>query len=92
MASRRTHRMVVSAVAGGLFALGVVAPGPAAAPLPRAAQAYVDQRDSTRWWQVLQFGLQNLFDPELDEWFTMDTFDHRPGEVTLPDRCPPPTS
>ena len=31
--------MVVSAVAGGLFALGVVAPGPAAAPLPRAAQA-----------------------------------------------------
>ncbi|MEW2142124.1 hypothetical protein AB0869_04810 [Micromonospora vinacea] len=53
---------------------------------------YVDQHDPTRWWQVLQFGLQNLFDPELDEWFTMDTFDHRPGEVTLPDRCPPPTS
>ncbi|MEU1645713.1 hypothetical protein ABZ422_06920 [Micromonospora zamorensis] len=41
---------------------------------------------------MLQFGLQNLFDPELDEWFTMDTFEHRPGVVTLPDRCPPPTS
>ncbi|WP_328849275.1 hypothetical protein OG423_19445 [Micromonospora zamorensis] len=240
MVSRRTRRTVVSVVAGGLFALGVVAPGPAAAPLPRAAQAdgaaapepreprppllpadfqgtgryvvrdlgidvpfrwqgrdgnsqmiaggpehpiwftnliygntlytltyrwpniplfppracskvpgffnrqifndklktarfvgpeilqgdkdrhvdhwrvgvvggstvpgeffrfplalgdiYVDQRDSSRWWQVLQFGLQNIFDPELDEWFTLDTFDNRPGEVTLPDRCPPPTS
>ncbi|MFY1618980.1 hypothetical protein [Micromonospora sp. WMMD736] len=52
---------------------------------------YVDQRDPSRWVQVLQFGLQNLFDPELDEWFTLDTFDHQPGEVTLPDRCPPPT-
>ncbi|MGW3888825.1 hypothetical protein ACWD69_09060 [Micromonospora chokoriensis] len=207
MASGRTRRTLVAAVAGGLFALGVVAPGPAAAPLPRAAQAdgptvpepreprppllsadfqgtgryivrdlgidvpsswqgrdgnsqmivggpdhpiwftnliyfndklktaryvgpeilqgdqdrhvdhwrvgvvggttvpgeffrfplalgdiYVDQHDPTRWWQVLQFGLQDLFDPELDEWFTMDTFDHRPGEVTLTDRCPPPTS
>jgi len=53
---------------------------------------YVDQKDPSQWWQVLQFGLQNLFDPQLDEWFTMTTFSHRPGKVTLPARCPPPAS
>jgi hypothetical protein len=52
---------------------------------------YVDQKDRSQWWQVLQFGLQNLFDPELDEWFRMTTFNQRPGKVTLPARCPPPT-
>ncbi|MEV6370726.1 hypothetical protein AB0L86_27950 [Micromonospora musae] len=51
---------------------------------------YVDQRNPGQWWQVLQFGFQNLFDPALDEWFTMTTFSHQPGTVTLPDRCPPP--
>ncbi|MFI6263368.1 hypothetical protein [Micromonospora sp. NPDC051006] len=51
---------------------------------------YVDQRNPSQWWQVLQFGFQNLFDPALDEWFTMRTFAHQPGQVTLPDRCPPP--
>ncbi|TYB95073.1 hypothetical protein FXF53_25730 [Micromonospora sp. WP24] len=51
---------------------------------------YVDQRNPSQWWQVLQFGFQNLFDPALDEWFTMTTFSHQPGTVTLPDRCPPP--
>jgi hypothetical protein len=48
---------------------------------------YVDQKDPGQWWQVLQFGLQNLYDPQLDEWFTMTTFSHRPGKVTLPARC-----
>jgi hypothetical protein len=36
---------------------------------------------------VLQFGLQNLFDPQLDEWFMMTTFSRRPGRVTLPVNC-----
>ncbi|MFD7918128.1 hypothetical protein ACFV3R_02690 [Streptomyces sp. NPDC059740] len=48
---------------------------------------YVDQRDRSTFWQVLQFGVQNLYDPELDEWLVMDTFAHRPGRVTLPRRC-----
>jgi hypothetical protein len=52
---------------------------------------YVDQGAPSQWWQVLQFGFQNLFDPELDEWFRMTTFSHLPGQVTLPARCPPPT-
>ncbi|WP_405779265.1 hypothetical protein [Streptomyces sp. NBC_00859] len=48
---------------------------------------YVDQDNRSTFWQVLQFGVQNLYDPELDEWLVMDTFGHRPGRVTLPRRC-----
>ena len=51
---------------------------------------YVDQNNRQRFWQVLQFGVQNLYDPELDEWLVMDTFRQRPGKVKLPERCPPP--
>jgi len=55
------------------------------------ADFYVARGDRTRIWQVLHFGLQNLFDPDLDEWIRMRSFHHRPGEVELPSRCPPPT-
>ena len=53
---------------------------------------YVDQSDPSQWWQVLHFGLQNIYDPQLDEWFTMTTFTHQPGTVTLPPTCRPPAS
>lgn len=49
-----------------------------------------DENNRGTFWQVLQFGVQNLYDPELDEWLVMDTFEHRPGIVTLPQRCAPP--
>ncbi len=52
---------------------------------------YVDQRNPSTFWQVLQFGVQNLYDPELDEWLMMDTFEHSPGRVALPSQCPPPS-
>ncbi|MFE2377290.1 hypothetical protein [Streptomyces sp. NPDC059398] len=48
---------------------------------------YVDQKDRSTFWQVLQFGVQNLYDPKLDEWLVMKTFQHKPGTVTLPRRC-----
>jgi hypothetical protein len=51
---------------------------------------YVDERDPGTFWQVLQFGVQNLYDPELDEWLRMDRFRREPGRVRLPRRCPPP--
>ena len=51
---------------------------------------YVDQRNRGTFWQVLQFGVQNLYDPELDEWLRMETFRQQPGAVRLPARCPPP--
>ena len=56
------------------------------------ADVYVDQANPNTWWQVLQFGFQNLFDPELDEWFRMNTFNPVPGQVTLPARCAPPSA
>ncbi|MDL4773077.1 hypothetical protein [Actinomadura xylanilytica] len=52
---------------------------------------YVDQHNPGTFWQVLQFGVQNLYDPELDEWLVMDRFEHRPGRVALPRRCLPPS-
>jgi hypothetical protein len=48
---------------------------------------YVDQNDPTTFWRVLHFGLQNLYDPQLDEWMFMDTFARRAGTVTLPAEC-----
>lgn len=51
---------------------------------------YVDEDNRGTFWQVLQFGVQNLYDPELDEWLVMDTFEHRPGTVTLPQECEQP--
>jgi hypothetical protein len=63
-------------------------------PFPRFPLAigdiYVDQSSRSTFWQVLQFGVQNLYDPELDEWMKMDTFRHKPGKVRLPGRCEPP--
>ncbi|WP_405419614.1 hypothetical protein [Streptomyces erythrochromogenes] len=74
--------------------VGVVLPQLPPGNYPRLPLAlgdiYVDENDRGTFWQVLQFGVQNLYDPELDEWLVMDTFEHRPGTVTLPARCEPP--
>ncbi|WP_328792602.1 MULTISPECIES: hypothetical protein [unclassified Streptomyces] len=74
--------------------VGVVFPDLPPGNYPRLPLAlgdiYVDEHDRGTFWQVLQFGVQNLYDPELDEWLVMDTFEHRPGTVTLPQRCEPP--
>lgn len=55
-----------------------------------SADVYVDRGSPDTFRKVLHFGLQNLFDPALDEWFEMDTFRHTPGQVTLPRGCPSP--
>jgi hypothetical protein len=70
--------------------VGQTRPGPAIRAPFALGDIYVGQKDPSQWWQGLQFGLQNLYDPQLDEWFTMTTFSHRPGTVTLPPTCPPP--
>ena len=50
---------------------------------------YVDREDSSKFWKVLQFGLQNLYDPELNEYIVVD----RMGDPTcvpkikLPPAC-----
>lgn len=45
---------------------------------------YVDRDDSSRFWQVLHFGIQNLYDPNLDEWITLHKFSRCPGKIFLP--------
>lgn len=74
--------------------VGVVLPKLPPGNYPRLPLAlgdiYVDENNRGTFWQVLQFGVQNLYDPELDEWLVMDTFEHRPGTVTLPRRCASP--
>ncbi len=56
------------------------------------ADVYVGQGNRSRWWQLLQFGFQNLLDPELDEWGMLDRFRLEPAPVRLPNRCPPPST
>src|SRR5262245_48734535 len=48
---------------------------------------YVDREDPTRFWQVLPFGIQNLYDPEQDEWIRIDKIETDAGSVELPDEC-----
>ena len=79
------------------FRAGVVwEPGPdLIAPIPgvpiripvMAGDIYVDRSDPTTFRKVLQFGLQNLYDPELDEWIVIDKTRRAAGDVTLPEEC-----
>ncbi len=51
------------------------------------ADIYVDTGNRATIRKVLHFGVQNLYDPELDEWFELHRFSHRPTKVTLPSAC-----
>ncbi len=53
---------------------------------------YVDREAPSKFWQVLQFGLQNLYDPEQDEWIRIDKMEAAAGAVELPDDCATPAS
>ena len=48
---------------------------------------YVDREDPSRFWQVLQFGIQNLYDLEQDEWVRIDKIEDGAGAVELPEEC-----
>jgi hypothetical protein len=60
--------------------------GPLRLPLMQG-DIYTDRRDPQKFWQVLQFGIQNIYDPDQDEWIRIDKISRRPGEVELPDEC-----
>lgn len=67
----------------------VVLGEPAAKPNPfrlpiMQGDFYVHWTDSSKFWRVLHYGLQNLFDPALDEWIFMHAFSDTAGEVALP--------
>jgi len=74
------------------FRVGVVLGEATAKPSPfrlpiMQGDFYVDRADSSKFWKVLHFGLQNLLDPALDEWIVMQTFSDAAGNVTLPAEC-----
>ncbi len=52
-----------------------------------AGDIYVDVDDPTTFSKILHFGVQNLYDPDLDEWIIIDHAEPVAGEVTLPDEC-----
>jgi hypothetical protein len=52
-----------------------------------SADLYVDPKNPEIFRKVLHFGLQNIYDPDLDEWFEMSSFKFREGLVILPKEC-----
>lgn len=52
-----------------------------------AADVYVEADDHRVFAKVLHFGLQNLYDPNLDEWIVIETAEPTPGSVELPEEC-----
>lgn len=52
-----------------------------------AGDIYTDVDNPEQISQLLHFGLQNLYDPNLDEWIIIDQASEEPGEVLLPDEC-----
>ena len=100
---RRVHHFRVGVVwapppevlpPGLITPVGGSPPGGEGAPTLRLplmqGDFYVDAKDPTTVWQVLHFGLQNLYDPEQDEWAVLDSFAHKAGTVTLPAECTAP--
>ncbi|MDP1879526.1 MAG: hypothetical protein Q8K60_01140 [Parachlamydiaceae bacterium] len=45
---------------------------------------FVDRNNPKKFWQVLHFGIQNLYAPHLDEWIFIHKFKKCPGEIILP--------
>ena len=74
------------------FRVGVVLGESATKPKPfrlpiMQGDFYVHWVDSSKFWKVLHYGLQNLLDPALDEWIVIQKFTDTAGEVTLPAEC-----
>lgn len=84
---RRVHHWRVSLVFPGIFPPGAYPRLPIA-----SADIYVRRKDPTKFVKVLHFGLQNLYDPKLDEWIVIDKTSDHPGTVRLPCACIPPSS
>lgn len=64
---------------------------PADAPVARiplmSGDIYVDRDDPSVIRKLLHFGVQNLYDANLDEWIVIDEVSTDPREVTVPQEC-----
>jgi hypothetical protein len=47
-----------------------------------SADIFTDRKDPTIFYEVLHFGLQNLYDPALDEWIFIDCHSKQSGDIT----------
>lgn len=79
---RHVHHFRVSVVLGEPD----TKPNPVRFPLMQG-DFYTHATDSSKFWKVLHYGLQNLLDPALDEWIVIHTLRDTAGEVTLPAGC-----
>jgi len=52
-----------------------------------SADIYVDKTNPSKFWKVLHFGFQNIYDPNLDEWIYVNEFKDVAGEINLPPEC-----
>ncbi len=52
-----------------------------------AGDVYADADNPEVVRRLLHFGLQNLYDPNLDEWILIDEVSDQPGTVELPAEC-----
>lgn len=52
-----------------------------------AGDIYVDSDNPEHLRQLLHFGIQNLYDPNLDEWIVIEKHSDAPGKVELPEKC-----
>ncbi len=52
-----------------------------------AGDIYTDTDNPEHVRQLLHFGLQNLYDPNLDEWIVIDRHSTAPGKVERPAGC-----
>lgn len=82
------HRRVDHWRAGLVFSLDPEPGNHLRVPLA-SADIFVQHGRSSTFWNVQHFGVQNLLDPQLDEWIQMRTFEHRPGRLDPPADCRP---
>lgn len=81
------HYRSASALEVPTEALGLPDDAPVARVPIMSGDIYVDREDPAVIWKLLHFGVQNLYDVDLDEWIVIDEVSDAPGEVSLPQEC-----
>lgn len=81
------HYRSASAVEVPAEMLGLPDDAPIARVPIMSGDIYVDREDPAVIWKLLHFGVQNLYDVNLDEWIVIDEVSDAPGEVSLPQEC-----
>lgn len=81
------HYRSAAAIEVPTEALGLPDDAPVARIPVMAGDIYVDREDPGVIWKLLHFGVQNLYDANLDAWIVIDDASSTPGDVSLPQEC-----